>query len=756
MTCTQIVDSAVIECKSVFDGWSDTCTEWADEGHKDCVQEADLGYKKCTQEADQGHKDCASKYYNNCHWYSPWNCVAGWFCSAYTWISNIVCVAWTWIEKWVCVAWHWIAKWVCKVFAWIMKTICTVVGWVFKFICAIWLFIKCSAIGAAGWLKDHFGQEDEKPLITHVFHLMLENRSFDHMFGTSGLTGTDVTTGQMRMVDGVTAGTFTNPDQKPKDNLQSPPAFPPLNTLTLAGGAPLQLLGDEDDPPHEFEGIWVQLFGHNAGKVAGRHQDFNDKSDKKEGWQHGQAYPEPDMQGFVASYNRNLEGHPNDVSPVEATFACFDHDLTNPSKSSLPVLATLAQEFVICDQWHSSLPGPTWPNRFFAHAASSGGLDGSPHVSALIGGPTVDGFRFENGTIFDRLDENCHDWRIFEGDEFPISFALAGMNINAVAGHFTDMDEFREEVHDAGYSPRYTFIEPRYGESDFSIVTGLGKFQDHYRCGNSMHPLNSVVKAEALVKEVYETIRSSPHWNSSVLIITFDEHGGFPDHVVPPVSPPPGDTPTPAHVEYGFRFDRFGVRVPTLIVSPLVAQNGIDGTTYDHTSVLATLERLLGMDALTNRDAQANDFLHLFNTKGPRSNTPETLPDPAIQANPTDCSGLAVAERQSGLETTRSALAANDDPEIQKLDGKPITGMQTGFAFVALQRLAIKQTPAQRERWRQRFSDLKTRRDFLLFMTDAKLFLRHDIDYTRPPRKLRSPSRPRPDREQPQEPARKV
>lgn len=742
MTCTQVIDTMVVECKSVFDGLSDTCTEWADEGHDECIENADQGYNECNTWADHGHNNCTSQYHNECHWYSPWNCVAGWLCSAYYWVANWICVGWTWFSKWVCIVSHWVAKWVCKAFAWIMKVVCSVTGFFFRLVCTVWLWLKCSAIGAGQWVKDHFWREDPKPLVTHVFHLMLENRSFDHLFGMSGLTGTDVKTGHARMVNGVTAGTFTNIDKKP----DPAPPNPPYSevTLTLAGGAPFQLLLDEDDPPHDFDDIWVQLAGHDG---HGRYLSF----DKV--WQHGQTYPEPNMQGFVASYNRNIEKYLEKVSPATETFACFNHDLTDLSKSTLPVLATLAQEFVICDKWHSSLPGPTWPNRFFAHAASSGGLDHSPSAvsppwgkKSIFGSTVIDGFRFENGTIFDRLDENCHKWRIFEGDEFPISIALAGMNINMIARRFGEMSNFKKEVHDTGYSPRYTFIEPRYGEADYSA---LGGFADNYRCGNSMHPLNSVVKAEALIKEVYETIRSSPHWNSSVLIITFDEHGGFADHVPPPPAIPPGDTPTESYVHHGFRFDRFGVRVPTLIVSPLVPRNGIDGTLYDHTSVLATLEKLLDMEPLTERDKGAADFLHLFNPKGPRSNTPETLPSPATEPHSIDCSGFALAERQSGLETTRAALAAGEDPAIKRLEERPITGMQIGFAFIALQRMAVKQTQRERDRWRQRFTELKTRRDFLLFMTDAKLRLRHGIDHTRPVRPPRLPRPPRRDRKPP-------
>src|SRR5205823_14763777 len=109
---------------------------------------------------------------------------------------------------------------------------------------------------------------------------------------------------------------------------------------------------------------------------------------------------------------------------------CFD------TARQLPVLYQLASEFALCDQWFSSLPGPTWPNRFFLLAASSGGLDGSPSMWDIVEATTVEGYRFENGSIFDLLDGNCVDWTVFEGDDFPVCFAISGMNLNFLEGRF--------------------------------------------------------------------------------------------------------------------------------------------------------------------------------------------------------------------------------------------------------------------------------------------------------------------------------
>ena len=120
------------------------CVKWADEGSYQCSQWADEGSNQCSQWADEGSNQCASSYYNNCHWYSPWNCVAGWFCQAYYWVSNWVCQAYYWVANWVCKAWYWIAKWVCKAWYWVAKWICKAWYWVAKWVCKLYILIITS------------------------------------------------------------------------------------------------------------------------------------------------------------------------------------------------------------------------------------------------------------------------------------------------------------------------------------------------------------------------------------------------------------------------------------------------------------------------------------------------------------------------------------------------------------------------------------------------------------------------------------
>ncbi len=410
--------------------------------------------------------------------------------------------------------------------------------------------------------------------IEHVFVLMMENRSFDHVLGSSKIQGVDPS-GRPTSIDGLT-GDESNLSPKGE---------------TVKVSYPAEFISNKG-PGHEFKDVREQLCGKDGAYSSPAPPP-------------GQYDPNINNGGYIENFARYEHKHP------ETIMKCF-------TPSQLPVLTTLAKEFVLCDRWFSSLPGPTWPNRFFVHAASSGGLDDSPSFSREFKSVIHDGFRFENGTIFDRLDEGKQDWAIYSDDEFPQALSIAGMR-KKFDSHFSPFTAFAQDVGDPSFSKAYVFIEP-----DYHAFTGK------FRGGNSQHPMDDVTSGERFVKSVYESIRSSPHWEKSLLIITYDEHGGFYDHVIPPAAVAPGDSDMPGNNHNGFDFRQLGVRVPTVIVSPLVAKGTIDHTTYDHTSVLATVEKLLGLGSLTKRDAAAQTLNHLFEGHSSRSDTPRTLPEPAF------------------------------------------------------------------------------------------------------------------------------
>ena len=398
--------------------------------------------------------------------------------------------------------------------------------------------------------------------IQHLFVLMLENRSFDHLFALSGIAGIDAATPADTNAYGGTVYAF-------------------------GGGAPDRM---PTDPGHEFTDVVEQLCG--AGVPFPK----------------GGPYPAIDNSGFASNYaTTRTEGNPPQAADVGKIMCGVD------TATQAPALYRLATEFVLCDGWHASLPGPTWPNRYFVHGASSSGLDHSPTSAELCEWETVDGFAYANGSIFDALGKG--DYRLYQDD----SGSLLGRvpQVASIKGiSFFDVDDLSHFEADlaAGYTARYTFIEPCYGD----IV------HDTYEDGTSQHPMDGLAGGDQLAARVYDAIRNSPLWQSSLLVILYDEHGGFYDSAKPGNAPPPNDGAGPALNANGFGFDVYGVRVPAIVVSPWVARGRVDHTEYDHSSVLATVERLFGLPPLTGRDRGANDLLSLI-TPTCRTDCPQRI-----------------------------------------------------------------------------------------------------------------------------------
>jgi phospholipase C len=513
--CTNFVDTVAIDCKNAGTKLEYECTNWAAQT-----------IQQCTQWADEGSNQCTS--WEKCHWYTPWNCIAGFFCRAWYWVAALVCIAFAIVTLYACLVFGWV----------VVKVFCPALWLLTDLVCLGWELIWCGILALAAAVQTVFGRQRRIPKIDHVFVLMLENRSFDHVFGFSGITGVDLTGSPTVFNEGFQP-TLSN--LNPATNTLFPVTSPADYNLSRALNANMQQKGDKD-PGHEFNDTVLQLCGRGAN------------------YDPSTGYPPIDNSGFIESY----VAHGADIP--QRIMRCFD-------PKQLPVLNQLASEFAICDHWFSSLPGPTWPNRLFAMAATSGGLDNSPDSvnSALLA--ANNGFVFEHGNIFDALDSACIPWRIFAGDDFPVSGLLQGMNYNRLRHKVRDFDDFASEVNKPDFGDKFIFIEPKYGEHKFDI-TGPGDFT----CGNSMHPLDDVTRGEQLIKSVYETIRNSPHWDRSLLIITFDEHGGFYDHVAPGPAIPPGDLETADYSEFGFKFDQLGVRVPAIVISPYTPRGVIDHT----------------------------------------------------------------------------------------------------------------------------------------------------------------------------------
>jgi phospholipase C len=309
-------------------------------------------------------------------------------------------------------------------------------------------------------------------------------------------------------------------------------------------------------------------------------------------------------QGFVKDYAYTLNwqskesGWPIVSGTVEGDImGCF-------TPAALPVLSALAAGYAVCDQWFASVPTETMPNRAFACAATSQGhMDDKTRT-------------FTSPTIFGLLDAASLGWAVYGYTAEPLTKTTFTQISTADASHFGEFTDFQAAAA-AGTLPPYTFLEPSWDST-----------------GNSQHPNYDVALGEQLIHDVYEALLAGPGWPGTLLVITYDEHGGCFDHVPPPWGAVPPDSDAG---EFSFGFDRFGVRVPTVLVSPLIAPGTVyrapaGGTPLDHTSILKTVEQRWNLPTLTARDAAAPGFGDVLTLTTPRTDdvlAAVTVPPPA-------------------------------------------------------------------------------------------------------------------------------
>ncbi len=377
----------------------------------------------------------------------------------------------------------------------------------------------------------------------------------------------------------------------------------------------------------------------------------------------------PDMSGFAANYATQK---PSKDGPFLATNAMHYFD-----PSQVPILSALARSFGVCDPWHASAPCQTWPNRFFAHTGTCLGYVENRKFPIPFPAPS----------IFRQLQAHGQSWRVYFHD-MPQAALLRDIWLYALF-HFKGFEHFLADAH-TGSLPSYSFIEPRY-------------FSDLFlnRIPNDEHPPHNVVYGEQLIAQVYNAVRASPCWPRTLLIITYDEHGGCYDHVPPPAAVSPDGI---ANNPTDFTFTRYGVRVPALIVSPYVAPGSIikpppdpaggEPVPFDHTSIIATLRELFlkGAPALTKRDAQAPHLLGALSLAVPSNEGPESLDAGYATPHYTEVQDRAVAAT-NGMQDALSAAATllplsppvseADVPEAASLPINPYATVATAQANAA-------------------------------------------------------------------------
>jgi phospholipase C len=316
----------------------------------------------------------------------------------------------------------------------------------------------------------------------------------------------------------------------------------PDTTGALVKPQPLaQFQGQLDpDPDLHFPGVDLQIFG-------------------------GDLSPNrvPNMQGFVKSYFTQRR----DVGHSQKIMYYF-------KKDDLPVLTTLALEFAVFNRWFSSIPGPTICNRAFAHYGTSfGRVDMNPF-------DIVEPFK----SIYARLVSATpqHTAKVYYYDS--TSSTMEGTNLLQHQPQlFGTYRQFLDDC-DKGLLPDYSFVEPNYNDHE----TDIGE-----EIANDQHPDHDVQAGEFFIADVYMALKRSPLWPNTALLIVYAEHGGIYDHVVPPACTADRFTARANSTGTGmeFKFDRLGVRVPAILVSPWIPRGTVVDRVFDHASIPATITK---------------------------------------------------------------------------------------------------------------------------------------------------------------------
>jgi phospholipase C len=279
---------------------------------------------------------------------------------------------------------------------------------------------------------------------------MMENHSFDQLLGWTKSIYADL--------EGI--------DEK---NLRTNPDYPNANATVTQ--APSSVPNIACDPHHDTPDVLSQIENNNSGFVA----NF------------ARAYP---------------QSTPAERAQIMGYYG----------KGGLPVIDTLAENFIICDRWYSSLPGPTWPNRFFVHSGTCKG-----HIKMPQGLYIHNEHCYDQNTIYDELDKKGISWSIYHHG-MPHTLLFTHLWVRPEKFHRISCF-FDDARGPEGKFPQYVFIEPSYGGID----------------ENDQHPPTDIRKGEYLIAQIYNALRSNEAlWNSSLFILLYDEHGGFYDHVYPP------------------------------------------------------------------------------------------------------------------------------------------------------------------------------------------------------------------------------
>jgi phospholipase C len=423
------------------------------------------------------------------------------------------------------------------------------------------------------------GTPDAAMPFDHVVVVMMENHSFDNFLGSLSLVRPDV------------VGQFSYETKQPL-----------YTNLDAAGNTVL--------PRHNTS--TCQAGGESQGWTTSHRSMFWSFADRPDSEYRASYDPTtydwnkplsqvpmrtPTMQGFVLA-----NGGPD----------CMNYW----TSAELPFTHAMAQAFTIANYWFCSVPAQTYPNRRFLYAGTAFG-DISTDTSTIFVPGRVPPIAAPppNGTIFDRLSHYDIPWRNYFYD-LP-NPGIIPTTVEKYPDHFVPLAAFFADCA-AGTLPAVSFVDPESGvlgvaTGEAASLPGVGGLSPVQSLNNFAQTVNGdqegpadMAYGEAFVAKVVNAVLHSPAWHRTLLVWTFDEHGGYADHVPPPPAiPPDGIQPQLGAGDFFGAYDNYGPRVPAVVVSPYSKPGGVSNTVYDHTSVLATIEAKWNLPACTYRDANA-------------------------------------------------------------------------------------------------------------------------------------------------------
>ncbi|RQP21903.1 alkaline phosphatase family protein [Piscinibacter terrae] len=492
------------------------------------------------------------------------------------------------------------------------------------------------------------------PTIKHVVVLMLENRGFDHLMGwlyspteTPEILPTPQESAKQTFLG------LSSVDELHKQRLENP--SPSGKKLSPNKGARSPMTPSYN-PGESFGHIMNQMWAQN--RPAADWLRPHAARDLLHDLDPGGDTPPP-MTGYVLDYNREVQHHNNNDKPLDDSTLSEILDTYTPEQ--VPVLSGLARFYAVSDEWFCSVPSQTNTNRAFSMAGTSCGMVNNSFYDPFYGVdfkkmPLLWGFMKASGgisncdqlpqarTLFEVLQGENYSWKVYWQDWWPPSetgvtrqyvrtmfpkLADPGYNANFVKFNPSEPDNAFFKAARSGTLPAVSWIEPAWG--------GGGRWDEFKRqVGNDMHPVSDTTQAEEFVMNIYNALSSNPDsWAQTLFIITFDENGGTYDHLPPPPAQPSGNDACDlagqryidagmdpqTRTQFGFDFRRFGVRVPTLLVSPCVGPQTIfrsgSQTPFDHTSIIASILDMAQIPrqkwGLGQRVAAAPTFLDRLN-----------------------------------------------------------------------------------------------------------------------------------------------